>query len=117
MKNLLATILLFAFALTASAATDTMWPNNPGRGTMDTSLVTKTETHPLEKHLQDMSVNFILTKTDGVPARLIVMSGSPGQYNNVDFLCRMAEEYGGINKSFVYTTVDGKSTRTSKDCN
>ena len=117
MKKLLATILLSVFALTVSAATDTVWPNNPGRGTMDTSLVAKTETHPLEKHLQEMNVCFVLTKIDGVPARLIVMSGSPEQYSNVDFLCRMAEEYGGVDKSFVYNTVDGKSVRTSKDCN
>ena len=117
MKKLLATILLSVFALTASAATDTRWPNTPGRGTMDTSLVAKVKTHPLEKHLQDMNVNFVLTKTNGVPSRLIVMSGSPEQYNNVDFLCRMAEEYGGVDKSFVYKTVDGRSVRTSKDCN
>jgi len=126
MKKLLRTILLSVTGLVlliaviasnVSAATDTMWPNNLGRGTMDTSLVTKVEAHPLEKHLQDMKVNFVLTKIDGVPARLIVISGSPEQYSDVDFLCRMAEEYGGVNKSFVYKTVDGKSTRTSKDCN
>jgi hypothetical protein len=116
MKKLPAIVLLSAFALTVSAATDTMWPNNPGRGTMDTSLVTKTESHPLEKHLQDMEVSFVLTKTDGVPNRLIVMSGSPEQYSDVDFLCRMAKEYGGVNKTFVYKTVDGKTVRTSKDC-
>lgn len=117
MKKLLATILLSLFALTASAATDTMWPNNPGRGTMDTSLVAKVEMHPLEQHLNDVKVNFVLTKTNGVPTRLIIMSGSPEQYNDVNFLCRMAEEYGGVDKTFVYKTVDSKSVRTSKDCN
>jgi len=116
MKKLLATILLSAFALTASAATDTMWPN-AGAGIMDTTLVAKTKMHPLEKHLQEMKVNFALTKIDGVPNRLIVMSGSPEQYSDASFLCRMAEEYGGVNKTFVYKTVDDKMVRTSKDCN
>jgi len=116
MKKLLAIVLLSAFVFSATAATDTMWPNNSGRGSMDTSLVTKAEVLPLEEHLTKMEVNFVLTKTDGSPNRLIVVSGSPDPYNDVNFLCRVAEEYGGVNEVFVYKTVDGKTVRTFKNC-
>lgn len=113
MKKLLTAVLLASMSSVAFAA-DTMWPNK-GAGIIDPTLVAKVETHPLEKHLENMNVNFALAKTDGVPARLIVMSGSPKQYTDVNFLCRMAEEYGGVNHVIAYESVDESEGASEKN--
>ena len=93
MKKLIAAIVLAAVTFGASA--DTMWPND-GRGKADVTHATKSKMHPLAQHLTDMGVSFGLKKRDGVPVYLIVLGG-PDEYKNVDFLCKMAKEYGGVN--------------------
>lgn len=112
MKKILAAIALAAITYNASA--DTMWQNE-GRGIVDPSLVAKVEASSLELHLQEVKVNFVLTKISGVPSRLIVMSGGPDRYKDVNFLCSMAAEHGGVEKVIVYN--DEKRTRLEKRCN